>query len=159
MISKISKMKKKILIPEEKFQHDFKPLAGFFDYHVKSKNIKIPLEKFQEFGVNLIPQKPPKMAKIPQKDVAINSIVFSSSRKSNNVKNLAWYIRCLVSHPENISIDNMDGKACYRLYCSKKVDNKDDYSITMQGLVDCEIWAEFAKKWMNTILELSENYE
>ena len=151
--------KKKFLIPEEKYLSDFSPLAGFYDYHIKSKGVEIPLEIIQGLGVNLIPKRQNDVAKIQDNDINVNTIVFSSSKKKHNVKNLAWCIRCLVSHPENIEIVNVDNRICYRLRCSKKKNNTDKYITTMKGLIDCAVWSDFVKKWMDTIKENEECHE
>ena len=82
----MSKPKKNYLIPEERFKQDFAPLSGFYDYHVKGKNIAVALNEIQGFGVSLDPKKRGKIANVNSDSLEVNSIYFSSSKKKDNGK-------------------------------------------------------------------------
>lgn len=146
--------KKNLLIPEEKFKSDFAPLSGFYNYHIKGKDISVALDEIQGFGVSLKPYKLKDIANITDNSLPVNTIAFSSSKKKNNVKNLTWaIIRCLVAHPENIIEKEVNGIKCYRILCSTKNNKTGKITQTMKGLVSCEIWPKFTEQLINKITE------
>lgn len=142
---------KELLIPEEKFQKDFSFLAGFYDYHVKGKKLAISLSEIQQYGVDLYPKKLNDIANLKYDDIPSNSIIFSSSKKSKNVKNLMWAIRCLVSHPENIEIIERDEKNYYKIICFMK--RNSIVLPNMKGIISCDIWEKFVRKLCERIKE------
>ena len=142
-----TKKKCNLLIPEEKYNTDFQPFTGFYEYHVKGKRISVELLDIQNFGVNLRIAKREELGKLDIKTIPLNTIVFSSSKKKNNVKNLMWYIRCLPCHPENIVLE----QNYYRLVCSQKNKETDKKDITMKGIVTCDVWNHFIKELTNQI--------
>ena len=152
-ITLMSKPKKNYLIPEERFKQDFAPLSGFYDYHVKGKNIAVALNEIQGFGVSLDPKKRGKIANVNSDSLEVNSIYFSSSKKKDNVKNLMWTIRCLVAHPENISEKIVNDVKCYSINCGTKDKKTGNVIPTMKGLVSCEVWQQFTKQLCNKIIE------
>lgn len=146
--------KKNLLIPEEKFKSDFAPLSGFYNYHIKGKDISIALDEIQGFGVSLKAHKLKNIANITDSSLPVNSIAFSSSKKKNNVKNLTWaIIRCLVAHPENIIEKDVNGTMCYSICCCAKNSKTGKRVPTMKGLVACEIWPKFTEQLINKIAE------
>lgn len=86
----MSTRKKNLLVPEESFKSDFVPLSGFYNYHVKGKDISIKLDDIQGFGVVLEPKKRKEIAHVNENALVTNTIMFSSSKKKYNVKNLLW---------------------------------------------------------------------
>ena len=145
------------MIPEELFEKDFKPLAGFYDYHVKRRKIPLALKDIQDLGVDLTArrQSTDPISEIEHDDLPTNTIVFSSSRKNQNVKNLMWTIRCLTAHPENIDIVNVGKKKCYKIICFRK---QGDSSIPiMKGLISCDTWPVFISQLINKLKEINEN--
>ena len=141
------------MISEKKFNEDFAPIVGFYNYHIRNKKINIKLSDLQQFGVQLKPEKISNIEDITEEEIPLNTILFSSSKKNNNVKNLMWAIRCVAHHPENVCIIRKKNHNYYRLRCLRK-DNKNKNSRkTMQGLVSCELWNEFIEKIKNRIKE------
>ena len=149
----MNKRKKKLLIAEEKFKSDFAPLAGFYDYHIKGKKISVDLADIQEYGIALTPQTLKDIASIDDDAISVNTINFSSTKKKQNVKNLAWAIRCLISHPENIKEKEVKGTKCYYICCSMKNRKTGVKSPTMKGLVACDLWTIFTGQLINKIKE------
>ena len=147
----MSAKKKKYLIPEETFKSDFAPLTGFYDYHIKKKQILVSLDEVQNMGVTLKPMKRKEIADVDSKDLAVNTICFSSIKRKRYVKNLFWTLRCLVAHPENIRIKTVNGKKCYSIYCTTK--DNDKLVPTMKGIISCEIWPRFTEQIINKIKE------
>ena len=145
--------KKKLLIPEEKFKSDFAPLSGFYNYHIKGKDISVSLDEIQGFGVSLEAHKQKDIANITENSLSVNTIKFSSTKKKYNVKNLTWTIRCLVAHPENIIEKEVNGIKCYSICCSKKNNVTGKKTPTMKGLIACEIWPKFTEQLINKITE------
>lgn len=146
--------KKNLLIPEEKFKSDFAPLFGFYNYHIKGKDITVALDEIQGFGVSLEPHDLGDIANITDNSLPVNTIAFSSSKKKYNVKHLTWaIIRCLVAHPENIVEKDVNGTKCYSILCSTKNNKTGKIIPTMKGLVACEIWPKFTEQLINKITE------
>lgn len=146
----------KPLIAQEKYDKDFAPLAGFYTYHVQNKKLPISLDELQDFGVHLEAVNIEDVARVDEKTLPLNTIVFSSSKKNNNAKNLTWStIRCLVSHPENIEEIENDGIRCYKLKCSSKKGDK--IVPTMKGVVACDVWPDFTKKLQKIIEERAQS--
>ena len=143
------------LIPERLFEKDFKEFTGFYDYHVKKQKISLALNDIQGFGVELKVTKPDEIQKMVDNSLAINTIYFSSSKKKNNVKNLMWTIRCLTSHPENISELMFENIKCYKIYCTRKTNGIKQE--TMKAIIACDIWKEFIKNITTKIIE-NEKY-
>ena len=150
--------KKKLLIPENKFKSDFAPLVGFYDYHIKKKSIPIKLNYIQDMGVRLkVIKKRCDFAEIDEEEISVNTIIFSSSKKKNNVKNLFWNLRCIVAHPENIEEVKINDVLCYKIICITK-DKETKLTIpTMKGIISCDVWSIFIKQLMDKILNINEN--
>jgi len=144
-----AKKKRDLLIPEEKYDTDFQPFTGFYEYHVKGRTIPVKLLDIQGFGVDLKVAKRDELENLDVKSMPLNTIMYSSSRKKNNVKNLMWYIRCLPCHPENIVLEQGN----YQLVCSQKKGKTGEKEITMKGTVSCEVWNHFIKELTNKIKE------
>lgn len=145
--------KKRLLISEENYNSDFAPLSGFYNYHVKGKDISVSLDEIQGFGVTLEPKKRQEIANVNSNSLVINTILFSSSKKKNNVKNLIWTIRCLVAHPENIEEKSINGVKYYNIFCSTKDKETGKVIPTMKGLVACGLWPKFTEQLINKIKE------
>lgn len=143
-----------ISIMEEDFLRDFKPLSGFYKFHVKGKSIPLKIEDIQSFGVKTTPHSRDEMQKIEWEMVLPNSIDFSSWRKSENIKNLMWTLRCLESHPENIRKTKINGTDFYVIECSTKNHRTNELFPTMKGIISCEIWPSFRDKLTQTIKNL-----
>lgn len=148
-----AKKKLNLLIPEKKYNADFQPFTGFYEYHVKGRKISVKLFDIQDFGVNLIVAKRKELSELDVKSIPLDTIMFSSSEKKNNVKNLMWYIRCLPCHPENIVLK----QNCYQLECSQHNRKTDEKDITMKGVVSCDVWNHFIEKLTNKIKENENN--
>ena len=141
-------------LSEEEYENDFKPLAGFYTYHVEKKNISITLKEVENNGVILeTKKKVADIAPISLKMLSPNIIYFSSSEKKKNVKNLMWGIRCSAHHPENVSVVHVNDKKCYQIQCGKKDKNTGKVIPTMKGLVECDIWPLFINELTNRIIE------
>lgn len=145
--------KKKLLIPEENYKSDFAPLSGFYNYHVKGKDISVSLDEIQGFGVTLEPKKRQEIANVNVNSLMTNTIIFSSSKKKYNVKNLIWTIRCLVAHPENIEEKSINGVKYYNICCSTKDKITGKVIPTMKGLVARDLWPKFTEQLINKIKE------
>ena len=145
----MAKRQKQLLIPEEKYNTDFQPVTGFYEYHVKNKTISVSLSEIQGFGVNLQVAKQGELDELDINTLPINTIRFSSSKKKKNVKNLMWYIRCLACHPENIDCK----QKIYQFHCSRKDKKTDKISFTMKGNVSCNVWPQFIETLTNKIIE------
>lgn len=144
-----AKKKNNLLIPEDKYNTDFQPFTGFYEYHVKGITVSVKLLDIQDFGVNLKIEKREELGKLDVKTIPLNTIMFSSSRQKNNVKNLMWYIRCLPCHPENIVLE----QDYYILLCSQNNKEKGKKEITMKGIVSCNVWSHFIEKLTKHIKE------
>lgn len=151
-------MKQKLLILENEYEKDFKPIVGFYSYHVKGRNIVVKLKDIDCLGVAIEARKQEKdIALIDINTLSTNVLYFSSSKKNRNVKNLMWYIRCLVHHPENIEKVTLNGKEYYKLWCGHK-DSKTGLIVpNMKGLIECSVWPNFIKGLTDKIIE-NENY-
>lgn len=147
-------IKQQLSILENEYEKDFKPIVGFYSFHVKSKNITIKLKNIAHLGVTIEARKQEKdIALIDINTFSTNVIYFSSSKKSKNVKNLMWYIRCLAHHPENIEKVTLNGIEYYKLWCGHK-DNKTGLMVpNMKGLVECSVWPNFIKGLTEKIIE------
>ncbi len=138
-------------ITEKAFLRDFKPLSGFYDFHVRCKRIHLGIEDVQNFGVRVTPHSRTEMQQLEWGMVQLNSIDFSSWRRSHNIKNLMWALRCLESHPENIKQTNINGTDFYIIECFKKNHRTNEIHSTMKGIISCEIWPSFREKLTNLI--------
>ena len=141
-------------IPEEVFIKDFKPMAGFYDFHVKKRKIKLSLKDLNVMGVELKPKKQMKIAEVILEEMPLNTIVFSSSKKSQNVKNLMWTFRCLTAHPENIEIVTIGGREYYKIICWKK--QKDSNIPIMKGIVSSNEWPMFIDRIQSSIIKVED---
>lgn len=137
---------RKFLISEEKFKSDFESLMSFFTYHVQKHDISLKLSDIQDLGVKLEVRKEKEVKDLNVKSVPINTIIFSSSKKSRNIHNLMWYMRCLPCHAENIEEVDVDDVKCYQIQNLK--------TGRLKGLVSCEVWSQFIEKLTNKIAEL-----
>ena len=147
----LMRKKKKLLIPEENYKSDFAPLSGFYNYHVKGKDISISLNEIQGFSVTLEPKKRQEIANVSSDSLVIYTIIFSSSKKKNDGKNLIWTIRCLDAHPENIEEKSVNGVKFYNICCSTKDKKTGKVIPTMKGLVACDLWPNITEQIINKI--------
>ena len=85
------KKQKGLLIPEEKYNTDFRPITGFYDFHIKKKDISVPLSEIQRFGVNLQVAKRDELGKLDINTLPINTIKFSSSKKRFTVNTFSYF--------------------------------------------------------------------
>lgn len=141
--------KKKLLIPEEKYKSDFEPFTGFYDYHIKDKCVSMNLDMVKNFGVSLIPCKYTNIKTLDINSVPVNTIMFSSSKKKNNIKNLMWYIRCLHCHPENIREVQIGTTIYYQIQNLK--------TGKLKGVVEVNVWINFIKNITQKIIDNESN--
>lgn len=145
--------KKRLLIPEEMYNSDFAPFASFYSYHVKGKILSVALDEIQGNGVALYAEKKrKKVENVDTKTLPVNTIIFASSKKNCNVKNMIWdIIRCTVAHPENIQQVDKDGTKCYELTCTIQDKYTKKIVPTMKGIIACDLWPVFANRVMEII--------
>ncbi len=146
----MSKKKCKFLIPEKTYKKDFLPYAGFFEYHIRKKNVPLKLSDAQGWGVQLEVKSKQEVDGQDIKQLSVNSIIFTSTHRKENIRNLMWYIRCLPCHPDNIKTRKVNDTKCYQIRCSTK-------RYAMKGLVACDVWPDFIKSLTNKIIEDENN--
>lgn len=144
------------LISENVFNQDFSPITGFYNYHVKGKKINTSLDAVQNLGVGLEVKSLDEIGRFDFDDIPTNTIKFSSSKRNQNIRNLAWTIRCLAHHIENVHEIDRNGQKCYEIVCLKKEEKKGIYP-TMKGVVACDVWANFVKSFMDKIKTLEKS--
>ena len=138
-------------ISETNFNNDFKPLSGFFGFHVKKKKISLKNEDIQLLGFKVTPHSCAEMEKMRWVDINPNSIEYSSSEKTQNVKNLMWAFRCLEAHEENIKEVSIGGIPYYRIEGYSK-NNKFHVRLPiLMGYVECSKWKPYIDSVMNLI--------
>ena len=138
-------------ISETNFKNDFKPLSGFFGFHVKNKKITLKNEDIQLMGLKVTPHSCVEMGKKRWVNIQPNSIEYSSSKKSQNVKNLMWAFRCLEAHEENIKEVSIGGIPYYRIEGYSK-NNKFHVRLPiLMGYVECSKWKPYIDSVMNLI--------
>lgn len=138
-------------ISETNFNNDFKPLSGFFGFHVKKKKISLKNEDIQLMGFKVTPHSCVEMGKLSWIDIQPNSIEYSSSEKSQNVKNLMWAFRCLEAHEENIKEVSISGIPYYRIEGYSKNNKLHVRLPILMGYVECSKWKLYIDSVMNLI--------
>ncbi len=144
-------------IREQNFKKDFSFLSGFYGFHVQSKKIPLKNEDVQIMGIKATPHTCDQMRKIRWKDICINSIEYSSSKKSSNVKNLLWAFRCLEAHKENIKEVTLNGIPCYRIERFSKNNKTRKKTPSLRGYIECNKWKPYIEQIISLILKAENN--
>ena len=129
----------------------FKDKTRLYKFHVDKKKITLQNEDMQCYGIKVRPHSSQEMSKLVWKDIQLNNIEYSSSRKSQNVRHLIWAFRCLNAHSENIKEGFKNGIPCYRIEGYSKNNMKHKRLPILMGYVELNRWKPFIEEIMNKI--------